>query len=514
MENRSQIDPYIFWPALIVIVGVSTALALAPGPGGQLVNAALAWITYKLDWLYMIGAFIAFLFLVYAAVGPWGNIKLGGPDDKPEFSTLSWIAMLFCAGIGSSLIYWAIAEPLYYMQWPPFGAEPFSADAAGWAVTYGMYHWGFIAWALYCIPALPIAYAVYVRKDPHLRASTACRGILGDMVDGWVGKVIDVCVMFGLVGGVGTSLGLNVPMISAAMSKIFGVPESFGLNVIILIIWTCIFGTSVYLGLYKGIKVLSDINVYVALALLAFVLFAGPTFFILSHFSESLSYLFQNWFRMSLWTDPVAKGGFPQGWTVFYWAWWIAYAVYMGLFVARISKGRTIRELVMAECFWGTLGCWAYFAVFGGYTVHLEINGIIPLTKVLSEKGGPAAIVEAISALPGSVIILPVFVVVAFIFLATTLDSSAYTLASIATKTLRGDEQPARWVRVVWAAALAAVGVAVLAIGGLSAIQTSSVIASLPLIIVIVLMVLSFMRWVKEDFPDLGGKPQSVDYKE
>jgi len=267
----------------------------------------------------------------------------------------------------------------------------------------------------------------------------------------------------------------------------------------ILAIWTLIFGFSVYTGLYKGIKILSDINVYLAFALLAVILISGPTFFILSVFTDSVGMLLNNFLRMSFYTDPIVKSGFPQSWTVFYWAWWIALAPFMGLFVARISKGRTLKQLIMAELFWGTLGCWAVFGVLGGYTLHLEFDKILSVGKIMSESGGPAAIIAVINTLPMPQVVLVLFLLLEFVFLATCLDSSAYVCATMATKELAEDEQPARWNRVVWALALAAIGVAVLSLGGMNAIQTSSVVAAVPLVFVLIVLTLSFMKMLRED---------------
>ncbi len=214
---------------------------------------------------------------------------------------------------------------------------------------YGLFHWGPLAWALYCIPALPIAYAFHNRKIPFLRISQACRGVIGDRADGPLGKLIDVLFIFGLVGGTGTSLGLGTPILSESISTLFDIERTFALDAFVIVIWTAIFGTTVYLGMEKGIKRLADANVYLGFFLCAFVLIAGPTVFILDTFTNSLGLLVTNFVRMSLYTDPVGQSGFPQTWTVFYWAWWIAYAPFMGLFVARISRGRTIREVVVGE---------------------------------------------------------------------------------------------------------------------------------------------------------------------
>ncbi len=493
-----ELDPAVFWPTLIVLLAIAIPLGLNPEKGGEIVSSLLTGITFKFDWLFLIGTFACFCLVLYLALGKYGKVKLGQPDDEPEFSRFSYIAMLFCAGIGSSLMYWGIVEPVSYMSGPPFGAEPFSVEAADWASVYGGFHWGFSAWSIYAIVTLPIAYSWFVKRHTTKRASIVCANVIGDYAHKWPGKAIDILTMFGIVGGMCTSLGLGVPMVSALISKITGVPESFGLSVFIVAIWVLIFGTSVYLGIYKGIKRLSDINVYMVLALLAFVLFAGPTAYILSSTTNSIGVLFQNFIKMSFWTDPVGGGGFPQGWTVFYWAWWFALAIQMGLFVARISKGRTIRDVIFCEVVAGAAGCYVYFAVFGNYTINLQMNGILPVAEILSEHGGPATIIAVLQTLPLQKIILPIFVISAFIFLATTLDSAAYILATVSTKKIVGKQEPARWNRMLWSIMLGVTAISLMAVGGLDSVQISAVLTGLPAVLVVAILIVSLFRYLKE----------------
>ncbi|MDY6827476.1 MAG: BCCT family transporter [Bacillota bacterium] len=516
MENERKVpmDPRVFWPSLIVAVSVSAYLALSPESGGRAVDAAYSFVTANFGWLFLIAGMACFIVLLWLAFGRFGHVKLGCTKDEPEFSYFSWVAMMFCGGIGIGIMLWSITEPLFYLLGPPFHVEPGSAMSAEWAHLYGQFHWGFSAWAIYCIFAIPIAYAVYVRKDPHLRISTTCGGVIGaSLAKGPLGVIIDIFVMFGIIGGVGTSLGLAVPLVSALFGNLFGVPDSFGLNMVVLLIWTAIFSISVYRGLDKGIKVLSNFNVYLALALIAFVLFAGPTVFIMSSWTNSLGLLLNNFFRMSFWTDPILKGGFPEAWTIFYWAWWFAYGPMFGLFVARISKGRTIREVILACLVWGTLGCWVYFAIFGGYSIYLDINGIAPVSQILSESGGPAAVIAVLAEMPLSRLVTVVYTILCFVFLATTLDSSAYVLASVASKDLKGDEQPARWNRLVWALVLAGLAIGLLTVGGLQTVQTSTIVVALPLIAVVVLLTMSLLKWLNEDFKDTKPKTMAVDYE-
>lgn len=509
--NKVKIDPLVFWSSLIVIVIATLGLVIFQNSAEPVLNSMLTGITYNLDWAFQFLTFGLFILLMYLVFSKYGKVKLG--DEPPEFSTFSWGAMLFCAGMGTSIMFWSMMEPMYYFMGPPFGLEPNSSAAAEWAVAYGMFHWGISAWALYALPTVTIAYSFFVKKNHSLKISAACRGALGKHADGFIGKAIDILVIWSLVGGLGTSLGLGVPMVSAVIGEIFGVQQSMMLSIIIIIIWVIIYSASAYMGLYKGIRKLSDWNVYLALGLALFVLLVGPSLFILSNFSNSFGLMLQNFAFMSFSTDPINQGGFPQSWTVFYWAWFAATAPFIGLFVARISRGRTIRELITHILIWGSVGSWIYFGIFGGYTLNLQLSGAIDVIGIMSERGDPAAIVEILKTLPLSFIVLPFFALLGFIFLATSLDSATYILAAITTKELTAGQEPARWNRMLWGMVLAALAVSLLLIGGLKVIQTSSVIVSVPVIILYVLLSVSLLRWLKQDYPDTAKSTEKGELK-
>ena len=275
----------------------------------------------------------------------------------------------------------------------------------------------------------------------------------------------------------------------------------------VLATWTAIFGTSVYLGLNKGIRVLADFNAVLALIALVFVFIAGPSLFILNISTNSIGLMFDNLFRMSFWMDPVANSGFPEDWTIFYWAWWIAYAPFVGLFVARISRGRTIRQVLLGQVLWGSLGCMAFFAVWGGYAIELDMSGSVDVAGFLETSGIPAAVVAVVGSLPGGTLTLFVFTVLCVIFLATTLDSAAYVLASISTKDLGGNADPARWNRFAWAFALAILSVGLITAGGVEAVQTSTIVAALPLIPVLIILQWSLFKWLREDYGEALRPP-------
>ena len=506
-----KIDKQIFWVALIVIGALVLPLVIWPEQGQEKLGALLSIVTGNLGWAFLWFTIGTFFILAYLAMGRWGNIRFGGPDARPEFSLPSWIAMLFCAGIGASVMYWGTIEWAYYYKGPPFGIEPKTPEAAEWAAMYGMFHWGFTAWAVYAIPTLPLAYLLWNRKRSVLRLSAACAPVIGEKASrGWPGKFIDVLFMFGLIGGIGTSMGLGTPMLSAGIAELFGVERNFTLDVIVVVIWAMIFGASVYSGLEKGIKRLSDLNLILIVIILGFTFLFGPTVFMLSTFTNSVGLLASNFVQMSFWTDPVAKGGFPEGWTIFYWAWWIAYAPFMGLFVARISYGRTIRQLIVAEVVGGSFGCWIFFAILGNTSMYFDINNIVPISQILTDKGGAEAVVATVVgigeqsgiAILGPVLLI-VFVILAFIFGATTLDSSAFTLATVATEEQEdATTEPARWHRLFWAIVLAGVSLALMYLGGLKPLQTASIVVALPLMIVLVIMTISFFRWLEEDYPE------------
>ena len=497
---QPSLDKKVFLPAFILVVVVGVLLVAQPERAKSILNNVLDATTAHFGWLYLLFGISSVFLLVWLAASRYGRVLLGAPGESPEFSTPSWVAMMFTAGIGIGITTWAFVEPIFYLQQPPFGIEAGSPDAAEWAHMYGQFHWAIIPWAIYALPGLPIAYSLYVRRQPFCRISTASGGALGGNSGNWFGAGIDIVVVLAIIGGVGTSLGLGLPLVSAFVARCFSVADTAMLQFGVLAVWTAVFGTSVYMGLDKGIRILANLNAILAIIFLAFVLAAGPTVFILNMSTNSLGLLLDNLLRMSFWTDPVVKGSFPEDWTIFYWGWWIAYAPMVGLFIARISRGRTIREVIIGQVLWGSLGCMAFFAIAGGYSLHAELNGIIDLSALLDESGIPAAAVAIVGNLPGGTFTLAVYAVLCIIFLATTLDSAAYVLASISTKNLTGAGQPARWNRFAWAFALAITAVGLIVAGGLRTVQTSTVIAALPLFPVLVILQISLLKWLRRDF--------------
>jgi BCCT family betaine/carnitine transporter len=402
------------------------------------------------------------------------------------------------------LLFWAPIEWGYYFDAPPFGADPGSASAAEWASAYGMFHWGPTAWALYCLPTVAIAYPYYVKRVPFLRLSTACHYFFPGERRSPAERLIDWLFMIGLLGGAGTSLGFSTPMIAECVSRISGLESGFGLELAVIVLSVALFATSVWFGLKKGIKRLSDLNMWLAFVLLVFVLLAGPTFWLLKVSVNSVGNVLQNFIRMNSWTDPFTDSGFVESWTVFYWAWWIAYAPFVGLFVTRISRGRTMRQVIFGMLGYGSLGGALFYMVIGNYALSLELNDILPVTGIMKDQGAPEAIVAILGQLPGSVFVIAVYALIAFIFSATTYDSASYILASVATRRLPSGDDPDRWHRVFWAMALAAMPLTLMFVqknvpNVLTIVQSATLVVSLPLIAVSVLMSVALVRQLQAD---------------
>jgi len=500
-QAKLGVDQSIFIPSVLIIIIVAASLIFFPQTAGQAAQAAKNFITINLTWLYLLTGVGAFLFALWLGFGRYGHVKLGAVDDTPEYASLHWIAMMFTAGIGAGIVVWGFAEPVYYIKTPPFGITPYSNQAMEWAHMYPLFHWGIIAWSFYVIPAVPVAYLLYVRKSPSLKISAVCEDVIPRHFRGISKTLIDIIVVFGIIGGTATSLGIGVPMVSAFISEFFGIPDTLVVKLGLLGVWSALFGASVYRGLKKGIKILADINLALAFAAILFVLIMGPTLFILNLFVNSLGLMFQNMIAMSLWTDPIEGASFPGDWTVFYWAWWLAFAAFVGMFIGRISHGRTIRQLIVGVIGWGSLGTISFLAVMGAYSIHLINNDILPLSDILTNEGMPIMVTKAIVSLPFGKVVLGMFIVLCLIFYATSIDSAAYILASICSKNLSGDQEPLRSSRLIWAGALALLSAGLVISGGLETVQSATIVSSLPLIPVIILMCLALLKWLREDSP-------------
>jgi len=514
--QNQNLDRLIFFGSVLIIFSLCIPLALFPEQGAELLGAAFNYLTQSFGIFYIGGSIATISFLGFIAFSRHGAIRLG--NDAPDFSTASWFAMLFCGGIGTSVLYWGTVEWAYYFQSPPYSVVAESEEALRWAGSYPIFHWGIMGWAFYCLPGVAIAYSYYVRGVKSLRLSDACEPVIGKHSRGPLGRVIDLLFVVGLVGACSTGIALSVPLIGMSVEELLSLDREawgFSLDLIVIFVVTCIFATSVWIGLEKGIKRLSDLNVTMAILLLAFILIVGPTLFMVEMGVESLGHMVQNFVRMSTWTDPLGTSDFVESWTVFYWAWWLALGPYMGIFITKISKGRTLKQLILGCVCFGTLGCFLFFSILGNYAAYLELNDLYPVLDTLESQGPATLIVAVLGTLPMSSLILFVFTLVCVIFAATSYDSASYTLAASATQSLDSDEHPARWHRVFWAFLLGVLPITLVYLGGLDPLKSAVTLVSVPLYAVIVLLTLSMWKSIKQTEKDqalpLAAKLESAD---
>ncbi|WNL43827.1 BCCT family transporter [Halomonas sp. PAMB 3264] len=515
----SNIHKPIFFGSLGLLLLVTLPLILFPEVGRVWVMAAQAFVSRNFGMLYLGMGLASLGFMIYIVFSDIGQIKLGDIDAEPEFSLLSWGAMLFAAGIGGAVVFWGMVEWMYYLQSPPFHLEPFSEEATAWAATYGMFHWGPIAWSIYLVPALPMAYFLHVRKNKVLRISEAIRPVLGEkLARSWLGNVINILFIFGMLGGGATSLGILVPLINEGLGNLFNfTPNAFS-QILVLIGTTALFAASAWRGLKGGIELLSDINMWLGLGVLLFVLVAGPTVFILETGLNSIGLMLSNLVRMATWTEPFGalggfeETGFSRSWTIFYWAWWLVFAPTVGLFIARISKGRRIKTMVAGSIFFGSLGCALFFIILGNYGLYLQLSGTLDVIQIMNDRSANAAFYAVLGELPLTWLVTAAVVILLSIFTATTFDSIAYILSSAAEKNL--EEEPGKFHRLFWAFTLSFLPMSLLFLGGLETLQTASIVSGVPLLLIAVLLMMSMVRAAKYDLryqPDYSDPEINIE---
>mgnify|MGYP000392105586 CR=1 FL=1 len=513
------IDKPTFIGSLALLLLVTIPLIIWPVEGANWVKLARDFVVTHFGVAYLLLGIGAFIFMLYVSFSDIGKIQLGDPGSKPEFKTTSWASMLFCAGIGVGIMVWAPIEWAYYYQSPPFLLEGGTADAMKWAAAYGIFHWGPLAWSIYLVPALPIAYFYHVRKNRALKLSEALAPVIGQKnVKRFWGKLVDILFIFGMLGGGATTLGLGAPLLNEGLHQLFGFERNITVQIFVLMLCTAIFGASAYSGIKKGIQTLSNFNLFLALILLIYVLLVGPTVFMAETALSSVAVIIENFFTMSTYLEPF--GGlnefkdtdFPQDWTIFYWAWWLAFAPTIGLFIARISQGRTLKNMILGSLSYGTLGCALFFMILGNYGIHLQLSGELDVVRILNTDSQSAAVFAILGSLPMSTVVIALYTVLAIVFLSTTFDSISYILASVVQTEV--EDEPMRWNRLFWAGTLSFLPVTLLFFGDLKTLQTASIIAGAPLIIISVMLCVSIFRVARYDLKRQDDATQpNIDIK-
>ncbi|WP_156755538.1 BCCT family transporter [Actinokineospora pegani] len=496
----------VFWPAVGIVAAFVATTAISPTATQNAVSDVSAWIVGTFGWYYtvLVSGFV--VFAIWLGLGRFGTMRLGDDDDRPEFSRLSWLAMLFAAGMGIGLVFWGVAEPLNHFAGIPNRASGIeAADEAGAqaAMVRTFLHWGLHPWAIYVIVGLAIAYAVHRRKRP-VSIRWALEPVLGKRVNGWLGDTIDVIAVVGTLFGVATSLGLGVAQIAAGLDFMGVVRDPGNLTMVVLIgAITLLAIASVVSGVGKGIKWLSNANMGLAGALLLFVLIAGPTLFILREYVQSTGLYLQELVRLSFNTTAYQgpEGETWQGyWTAFYWGWWMSWAPFVGVFIARISRGRTVREFVGGVLLVPTLLSFFWFSVFGGAGLFRELVGEGGL--VGTDETGAAtvdtngALFTLLDSMPGGAVVVGLGVLLIIFFFVTSSDSGSLVVDMLASG---GDTDPPKWSRVFWGVTEGVVAIALLFAGGLSALQGVAIAIALPFSVVMLAMCVALYKQFSRD---------------
>ena len=491
-------DHQLFWITL-VIFGIVVGLGVAtPEKLAAALKSMQSFITTNFTWYYMLFTAACLIFSFWAAVGPFAKLKLGKDDDEPEFSTMAWLAMLFSAGIGLGFIFWGIAEPLYHYMQTPYGAEPGTAEAVPVALQISYLHWGFHPWSLYAVGGLGIAYFSF-RHDRPMTIATALYGLLGEKTETSIwSKITNLVTAFATIAGISTALGLGILSIKFGVTHITGIEMTPGITVFVLVLFMAAYIASSVSGLKRGLKYMSLINLWLALAVIVFIFFAGPTLQLLNLFPDSLGHYLSNFVTMTFWTDSMNQafeGKWLGWWTVFYWAFWIAWVPFVGGFIARISKGRTVREFILWVVLIPSMVMFVCFDIFGGAAILAERAGTVELWKAIQADMG-SGIFTLLSAYPMGFFASIMIFISLIIFLITSADSASFLVAMLMSK---GELEPKAGMKIVWGFVLGTLAIILLQTDGLKALQTASIVCALPFTVVMIAMMFSIVKGFGKD---------------
>ncbi|WP_156288663.1 BCCT family transporter [Oceanobacillus salinisoli] len=493
-----KVTSVFYITAALIILAVLLG-ALFPVYAENLTTNLNAFLSTTFGWYYMwiMLGFIAISFFI--AFSRYGKIRLGRDDEKPDFSTSSWIAMLFSAGLGIGLVFYGASEPLLHSYADAPLSNPGSEQAIKEGLVFTYFHWGLHGWAMYGLVALALAFFQFRKGEPGL-ISTTLKPLFGDRIKGPSGKAIDVLATFATIFGVATSLGLGAAQINAGLSHLFGLEESFVSQLFIILIITVLFLISAWTGLSKGIQFLSNANMVLAVLLFISMFLIGPTLLILNIFTETFGYYLQNLIQMSFRTAPLPSDNraWLDAWTVFYWAWWISWAPFVGMFIARVSRGRTIREFMFGVMIVPTVICGIWFATFGTTASSVQESGV-DLTQYAIEVLN----FHMYDQLSFSFLLSIISIALILTFFITSADSATFVLGM---QTTNGSLNPAASVKIVWGFALSSVALVLLYVGGLTALQNTIIAAALPFSFIVILMSISLLKALNTELKEIKKK--------
>jgi|LGOV01.1.fsa_nt_gb choline-glycine betaine transporter len=492
-------------PAVAIIAVLVTPLVLFEEQSLSFMYDLYGKMELNLGWFFILAVNIFVALGFYLMCSKYGNIVLGNPKEKPRMDMFTYISTIICTTLGATIIRTGSGQWAKWIAAPALGLDPNSMEAIRQANAYGITFWGFQYMAICSLVIPGAAYMLFVRKRSRLRLSEMYRPIFGDkFADGILGKIVDIIFVICVTAGSAVVLGLGSPIATTTIAKILNIEPSFTLTLIITVLWVCLFALSVFRGLEKGIALLSKLNIYLAIGIGVFILVAGPTAFIMTYLTDTIGIYLSHSIEMMFYTDPIGTvvNGIPAEpvrWSIFWWAYDAASALIFGLFAATISKGRTIREVLLIYFFTPLLTCFAAHGILGGTAVYQHLTGSADLMNTYLTKGGTHVIPELITALPFGNILLVFVAVLIVVFLTTTLDSVCYSMASYTERLDMSKDQPGRFTRLVWVVVIAGTALTLLNIGGLEPLEMAVVMTGSFMIIAEFLMFVASMKMFNED---------------
>ncbi|WP_349409783.1 glycine betaine uptake BCCT transporter [Pseudalkalibacillus sp. SCS-8] len=491
----------VFWVSSIIVTLFVIWAAISPDSLGNNAAAVFDFTTYAFGWFYLIAVFFFTIFCLVLAISRYGKIRLGGDDSKPDYPFFTWIGMLFSAGFGVGLVFWGVAEPMSHFFEPPMGIEGQSEEAARTSMRYSFFHWGIHQWSVFTVVGLALGYFQYRKKEKGL-ISTTFNPIIGQGGKTPLRRTVDILAVIATITGVATSLGFGILQINGGLKTVFELPNNALMQLTITGVLLILYLTSAMTGLDKGIKWLSNLNLGLALALMVAVLFMGPTVFILNSMTLGIGDYISNFFEMSFRLTPYKGGTWVRDWTVFYWAWVIAWSPFVGSFVARVSRGRTIREFVFGVLIVPPFIAILWIAIFGGTALHLDLTQGTNIAELVNEDVTTALFVTY-AQLPLTFLFSLLSILLIFTFLITSADSATFVLGIMTTD---GNLNPGRFVKLIWGILMAAIAAVLIISSGLQGLQTASLIAALPFTVILVIMCLSIIKLVRNEPPLSSNK--------
>ncbi|KUJ84682.1 high-affinity choline transporter BetT [Microbulbifer flavimaris] len=490
--EEAKLKAVVFYSSVVGIVLFSLWAMLFTDQASEVIYGVLAWISGSFGWFYFLAIVSYLVFVIFIAVSKYGDIKLGPDHAEPEFNVVTWAAMLFAAGIGIDLIFYCIVEPVTQFLGPPVG-EGGTEEAARNAMAITYLHWGLSGWGVYSLVGMALAFFSY-RYGLPLNIRSSLYPLFGKRIEGPIGNSVDIAAVLGTVFGVATSLGIGIIQLNFGLKYMFGIPEGTGTQAVLAVLIVVFAAISAATGVERGIRRLSEFNMLLAILLMLFVLFSGQTRFLLDAFVTNMGDYIQNFVQMSFNTfafDPPQD--WLNAWTIFFWAWWIAWGPFVGLFLARISRGRTIRGFVAGTLILPFMFMAAWMSIMGNSAIDLVMGGAAEFGEQAVAKPG-SAIYLFLEKLPWTTLTTIVVTILAIVFFVTSGDSGSLVLSNLTSKLHDPNHDAPPWMRILWAAIIGIVTLALLMTGGLGALQSAVVIMGLPFAFVLVLMMIGLYR--------------------